>query len=189
MSAVERIADALPGGTTVLDLPCGTGRFFPIFTRRGHRVFGGDVSRDMLAAVPNSRRGSGGVLRLRCEAERIPLPDQSVDTVLAMRFWSFLPDAVRRQVLAEWRRVARRGVYVQVRFRAEVGAPTCFSRFRSPQSMDVDEGVTPRQRGLWPTLSDFAGMTARAGFAITATIALDWGPVTDPVIICQLAPL
>lgn len=186
MRAVEAIAASLESPTTILDLPCGTGRFFPIFAAQGHAVIGGDVSRDMLAAIPHARHACGYVRRLRCDAERIPLADNGVDVILAMRFWSFLPDDVRRRTLAEWRRVARIGVYVQVRFRTESDAKPCRSSFQLPEGARPEDPATPEQRANWPTTNDFARMTARAGFTIAETIALDWGPTIDPVILCRL---
>lgn len=188
LRAVESIAATLPHASTILDIPCGTGRFFSIFADHGHQVIGGDVSRDMLDVIPAERSSPADVRPLRADAEQIPLADGSVDIVLAMRFWSFLPDDARRRVLAEWRRVARDGVYVQVRVRTEPDSRPCTSKFQPTNDAPIDDGVTPEQRANWPTAMEFARMTAEAGFAIDATIALDWGPTSDPVIICHLRP-
>jgi SAM-dependent methyltransferase len=188
LRAVESIAAALPHASTILDIPCGTGRFFPILASHGHKVIGGDVSRDMLDAIPAEQAAQTDIRPIRADAEEIPLADGAVDTVLAVRFWSFLPDDARRRVLAEWRRVARHGVYVQVRVRTEPGSRPCVSKFQPTDGAPIDDGVTPEQRANWPTAMEFARMAAEAGFAIDATIALDWGPTSDPVIICHLRP-
>lgn len=188
LDAISSIAKSIPANSTILDLPCGTGRFFPILQAAGHRVIGGDVSRDMLRAMPSSRRSLSDVFSVRCEAERTPLAAKSVDVVLSMRFWSFLPDDVRRLVLAEWRRVARRGIFLQVRLRSdERNAPPMET---DPGRVATDESdseiVDSQQRANWPTNQEFLTMIESAGFRVLDSMTLDWGPTNDPVRIFNL---
>jgi ubiquinone/menaquinone biosynthesis C-methylase UbiE len=46
---VTRPLDSCPAGGTVLDAPCGTGRYFPMVATAGLRVTGADHSAGMLA--------------------------------------------------------------------------------------------------------------------------------------------
>jgi SAM-dependent methyltransferase len=46
---VARLLRTVPAGGTVLDAPCGTGRYFPMVAAAGLRVAGVDQSRGMLA--------------------------------------------------------------------------------------------------------------------------------------------
>jgi ubiquinone/menaquinone biosynthesis C-methylase UbiE len=46
---VARLLRTVPAGGTVLDAPCGTGRYFPLVTATGRRVAGVDQSAGMLA--------------------------------------------------------------------------------------------------------------------------------------------
>jgi cyclopropane fatty-acyl-phospholipid synthase-like methyltransferase len=46
---VRRLLATCPAGATVLDAPCGTGRYFPLVADAGHHVVGIDQSAEMLA--------------------------------------------------------------------------------------------------------------------------------------------
>ena len=46
---VARLLARCPAAATLLDAPCGTGRYFPIVAAAGHRVAGADQSAGMLA--------------------------------------------------------------------------------------------------------------------------------------------
>ena len=46
---VARVLGLIPPGGTVLDAPCGTGKYFPMLAAAGHRVAGADQSAGMLA--------------------------------------------------------------------------------------------------------------------------------------------
>jgi len=100
---------------TALDLPCGTGRLVPFFRERGIRGLGADIS---LAMMSHARRKHGHSLPMvRCDASAIPLPDGSVDAVLAIRFFFHLDHATRQEVLREMRRVSRRWLVLDLRHR------------------------------------------------------------------------
>ena len=45
---VDAVVDACPPDGVVLDIPCGTGRYFELVTGRGRRVVGADQSRGMV---------------------------------------------------------------------------------------------------------------------------------------------
>src|SRR6266576_7153321 len=46
---VARVLGLIPPGGTVLDAPCGTGKYFALLAAAGHRVAGADQSAGMLA--------------------------------------------------------------------------------------------------------------------------------------------
>lgn len=188
MCAIQRIAAAWPRSMTVLDSPCGTGRFLPVMAQHGHRVIGMDISRDMLRATPTARK-QGGARLLRGDIESLPLQDGAVDMVVAMRVWSFLPDAVRLAALTQWRRIARRAIFLQVRFRCDgIEAPppeavtAAATRFTGTDA----ESIHPDQRANWPTPRQFGAMAQQASLTILKFHAIDWGPTNDPVFIVEL---
>jgi 2-polyprenyl-3-methyl-5-hydroxy-6-metoxy-1,4-benzoquinol methylase len=45
---VERVVDTCPRNGIVLDIPCGTGRYFEVVVSRGRRVVGADQSSGMV---------------------------------------------------------------------------------------------------------------------------------------------
>jgi demethylmenaquinone methyltransferase / 2-methoxy-6-polyprenyl-1,4-benzoquinol methylase len=104
---------ALPTGSLLLDVACGTGDLSRLARRRGYRVVGADLSRGMLAA------NHTGAPLLQADCSRLPFADGSFDGLVcgyALRNFSDLPSA-----LAETARVLRPGGRIAL---LEVDAPT-----------------------------------------------------------------
>lgn len=92
---------ALPEGSLVLDVACGTGDLSRLARRRSYRVIGADLSRGMLAA------NHSGAPLLQADCSRLPFPDGAFDGLVcgyALRNFSDLAGA-----LAETARVIRPG--------------------------------------------------------------------------------
>jgi ubiquinone/menaquinone biosynthesis C-methylase UbiE len=129
---VDRWCKTRPAGSSVLDVPFGTGRYVPEYRAAGLLVKGADISADMISAA---ERELGAVFR-ECEvvvsdAERLThFGDGSVDAVLSSRFIQWLPDLdTVERVLKEFARVAKSELLLQVKIPA--GA-TRTGRERSP---------------------------------------------------------
>lgn len=101
-----RVVGAAEG--RVLELGIGSGRNLPFYTDRATEVIGVDPSPEMLAMA---RRAAAGrpqrVELIEGSAERLPLDDRSVDTVVVTWSLCSVPDA--RAAVAEARRVLRPG--------------------------------------------------------------------------------
>jgi len=102
----------------ILDMPCGTGRFWPMLAATpARRLLAGDNSPAMLAAAIAH---TAPATRARFEAQRmdafaLPLADGAVDHVLCMRLLHhFAAPADRLGILREIHRVARAGATVSV---------------------------------------------------------------------------
>jgi ubiquinone/menaquinone biosynthesis C-methylase UbiE len=100
---------------TALDLPCGTGRLFPLLAARSIRASGADVSLEMLRE--SSRKLGKKFPIFQCSADAIPLGEGAVDAVLAIRFLFHLDRPGRIAVLAEMARISRRWLVLDVRHR------------------------------------------------------------------------
>ncbi len=104
------------GGKHVLDLPCGYGRFLPLFHGLGYRVTSMDISEAMTDYVrkrpdfgPNDHAEAADV------RAGLPLEDGSIDAVCCIRlFQHFHYPEWRQQALKEFARVSNR--YAMVTF-------------------------------------------------------------------------
>ena len=106
---------------SILDVPCGAGRFFSTLLEATAAmakptIIGADNSAAMLAiAARSSCVADGRVRLLETSVFALDLPDRSVDCVVCERFFHHLARAEdRRRVLAEIARVARRGAVVSL---------------------------------------------------------------------------
>jgi len=96
----------------VLEIACGTGRFTVMLAERGADVVGLDISGPMLQQGREKARRVGVDDHLdfmRGDAARLPFPDDSFDTVLAMRFFHLADQPA--SFLSEMRRVSREQVF------------------------------------------------------------------------------
>jgi len=112
----------LPRGSTILDVPIGTGRFIEFYKGCDHHVYGLDVSSDMVAeAHAHAERYEARLTATLGEAESIPLRDRSIDYVLCVRLLNWVPLPVLANMLSEFGRVSRKGVLIHVRSRIPLG--------------------------------------------------------------------
>lgn len=104
---------------SVLDMPCGAGRFWPMLAEQPQRrLLAGDNS---LAMIETACASADPALLARFESVReldafaLDLPDGAVEHVLCMRLLHHFPDANdRARLLAQLHRVARRSVTVSL---------------------------------------------------------------------------
>jgi len=108
---------SLPSGSSVLDVPVGTGRFLDSYARLGFHITGIDISPDMVAM--SRRRAAALGLQSATfaigDATRLQLADQSVDLAVSVRFLNHLELDTVRSVVAELARVSRRFLIVHAR--------------------------------------------------------------------------
>jgi SAM-dependent methyltransferase len=120
-AAIRKALSGTTGVETILDLPCGTGRFTGALAREGYQVVGSDISMEMLqkAAGVTAAKDGGQQPSIRgyvqANAEKLPLRDDSLDCVVCIRFMMHVDPATRVRMLREFRRVSRRWVVVDYR--------------------------------------------------------------------------
>lgn len=104
------------GVGTIVDLPCGTGRFTDRLVECGYEVIGSDISAEMMQQA-KKRIGPMKGLRgfIRADAEHLPLPDASVDCVMSIRFLFHVDPVTRVRMLKEMGRVSRRWLILDYR--------------------------------------------------------------------------
>jgi ubiquinone/menaquinone biosynthesis C-methylase UbiE len=129
---IEGFLDDLPADSWVLDAPCGTGRFFDFYARKGFVVRGLDISADMLAIAgrkvqdPTSfiSHEKGPIARwalFHGDMLASKIPDKSVDATVSCRVTRWIiqqhgPEGIRR-MLQEMQRIARQRVIFTARVR------------------------------------------------------------------------
>lgn len=101
-----------PGGTSVLDIGTGTGRFARLIESEVSgvdRVVAFDIQQEMLKFLAEKVRAEGGPLLVRGDATELPFGDESFDAVVSS--WGFPSDMWDREMcrlqVAEVKRVLR----------------------------------------------------------------------------------
>ena len=124
----EAVAAALDdlSPESVLDIPCGTGRFWPLYQERGIQATGMDVSEDMM-----DQAGARGWEDVRHgDIFRVPLLNASVDVSVCVRLLNWMTASEAKAALAELARVSRRQYGVGPYFRRDVRRPEYALRHR-----------------------------------------------------------
>jgi SAM-dependent methyltransferase len=96
------------GTQTVADVGCGNGFDLRQIVPQGRcrHAIGIDLSAGMLRSLAEFRQ-SGSLSLVQADAQRLPLPDESVDVALAMHMLYHVPDILA--AIAELRRITRQG--------------------------------------------------------------------------------
>jgi ubiquinone/menaquinone biosynthesis C-methylase UbiE len=118
-NAIRKALGLTTGVKSIVDLPCGTGRFTGHLARAGYEVVGSDISLEMMhqaASLPSVQHDNvkGYV---RADAEALPFTSKSVDCLMSIRFLFHVDPETRRRMLREFGRVARRWVIADYRHR------------------------------------------------------------------------
>lgn len=101
-----------PDQTTVLDVPCGTGRFSEFISNLGFRYSGVDLSVPMLLEA----RDKFTAQYFAADIQTLPLDDNAIDICVSIRFLHLVRDPqLRILFLLEMARVSKLGVIVDYR--------------------------------------------------------------------------
>lgn len=119
---MEEIATELGRGLSVLDVPVGSGRFFPVYGDLDWGVSGLDVSDEMLEVARN--RGDGVLaskpILVKGKATGLPFSDSEFDVVVCFRFLqSIVSFGDAQRVIAEIARVSKRFAVLHLDVRPE----------------------------------------------------------------------
>ena len=133
---IRRATDGLEGIRTVLDVPCGTGRFTERILRHGWTLINGDISQPMLQAARAYAAGHANFAgSARMNGEHLPFADKSLDLVICIRFLMHVPREVRIRIYREFARVTRRHVVIDVRHKYCINL--WWKKFRKALGMKV----------------------------------------------------
>lgn len=102
---------------TMLDIPCGTGRFTPDLARLGYNMIGADISVPMMSEAKKLHSGESLYGYVQADAENLPFPDNSLDCILSIRFMHHIDPDTRIRILRDMARVSCRWVIIDYRHR------------------------------------------------------------------------
>ncbi len=109
--AVSSLVEMLPDGASIVDCPCGTGRWWPILTMKAKYIIAFDISKGMLHhAEERAKEFNIDIDVKEGDAENLPLDNSSTDYVFSHALTKHLPVPVQYDVLAEFARISRSGV-------------------------------------------------------------------------------
>ncbi len=108
----RRLVRRVGQGGTIIDVPCGDGRFFPILNQ-ANLLASIDYNPDMVRAVREKYGHLAHGRQLNADISALPLAANSVDLVFSMRLLHHIPDPKTRiAILKELARVSRQWVAV-----------------------------------------------------------------------------
>ena len=114
--AMRKILGQMERGSSVVDLPVGTGRYAEFYKELGLRPIGADISVEMLEKTgAKSRELNFKFPLVRLDIRSTPFPDQSVDVVVCTRFLNWITSDSALACLTELRRVSKRFVVFSFR--------------------------------------------------------------------------
>jgi len=134
---LEVFLDACESGSTIVDVPAGTGRAVTPILSRKLSYIGVDISPDMLEICRQEIADRPNASLMRSDARRIPLPAHSIDYLVSIKLIKWFPtDQMVLEALTEFRRVCRGRALVSVKIKT---SPTpWFKRFAKRSSRRPD---------------------------------------------------
>ena len=106
-AALEKVLDHIKPGSTVLDLPCGTGRLYPQLSRRDFVISCADSSGHM-TDIARENIADPNVSFNVCDVLDTGFADNSFDAVICNRlFHHFFESEIRIKALTELGRITR----------------------------------------------------------------------------------
>lgn len=122
----QRVALQYVQGERVLEVGCGTGRMLEALANGKRRVYGGDLSPNMLRLAGRRARRAGLVISLcRAQAQALPFAAGSFDMVVCTFPAGYIADAA---TWAEFERVLAPGRLVVVVYGVHMGKTTLARR-------------------------------------------------------------
>jgi ubiquinone/menaquinone biosynthesis C-methylase UbiE len=149
--------------TRILDLGCGTGAMALALARAspGTSVIGVDGDPDVLERARAKAHSEGIELELHeALADRLPIPDASVDCVVSTLVFHHLLPSVKRAALAEARRVLMPGGRLLICDIGRANDPVMRVAFFAVQLLDGFPNTRAHARGELPEIVSQAGFSS-----------------------------
>jgi SAM-dependent methyltransferase len=113
--SVAEFLERFPEGTSLLDIPVGTGRFIELYAERRFKATGIDVSSSMLAvAKEKTALISPDTCLLTGDILALAYPAKAFDVAVCIRLMQWMGKDDFRAALAELVRVTRRAIIISI---------------------------------------------------------------------------
>jgi len=187
MTCIESALSGLPADSTVLDLPCGTGRLEMMLLDRGYTVVAADYAHAMIEAaqayhddlLKDEPDKSARLVFEREDILNTSFEDNTFDAIICNRLFHHYPEAaLRQQVLTELKRISKDRIIVSFFSNFALSA----LRFHLANTL---KGVTPDDRiPIW--FKTFEQDIQQAGLRISAVYSVRRG--VSPQTYLKLTP-
>jgi SAM-dependent methyltransferase len=170
------------GTQIVADVGCGNGFDLRQIVPQGRcrHAIGLDLSAGMLRAVEDLRQSSGLSL-VQADAQRLPLPDESVDVAMAMHMLYHVPDIAA--AIRELRRITKRGGTVLASTNSSVHLAEIHDLLDAAVSSQVDRPVLAMPADSFTTQSGAALLSREFSSVTLQTFDVSLSiPTAQPVI-------
>jgi ubiquinone/menaquinone biosynthesis C-methylase UbiE len=165
------------GVGSILDLPCGTGRFTDRLVECGYEVIGGDISFEMMQQARSRIGPMRGLLGfIRTDAEHLPFSNSSVDCVMSIRFLFHVDPVTRVRMLREMGRISKRWLILD--YRHKYSYRYFMYRIRKLLGLAKNPLVRVSRAQLEQEARD-AGLKVKAVFPVARVFSDKW------VVLCE----
>lgn len=104
----------LQEGSTILDIPCGTGRITSMLLDNNYVVTGADISREMMGVCTEKLSHFTNFKgAFRCDITNILCKENTYDCVTSIRFFAHLTPSVRKEALIEISRISKKYALIE----------------------------------------------------------------------------
>ena len=113
---MAQLLDQLPDGMSVVDIPFGTGRFVPMYRKKGFKISGLDASEDMISTAQKTLGSDFDGIDARVgDAASLPFKDKEFDLLVSTRFLrDIVVFSVAKEILREFARVTKKYAIIQL---------------------------------------------------------------------------
>jgi len=177
LDCIERAMVGIPEGSTILDLPTGTGRLIPMLSSQNMEVIAADYSEHMLDQAkqfwqtqknPNKVSASTNVSFQQHDIMHINLADNAVDVTICNRLFHHYPTPkLRRQALTELCRVTSQRIILSY------FSNFAFSAARFHLKNKLKNHVATDRVPIWP--SAMHADIAACGLTLCQTLPVGFG--------------
>jgi ubiquinone/menaquinone biosynthesis C-methylase UbiE len=173
---------AWDGTQIVADVGCGNGFDLRQIVPQGRcrHAIGLDLSAGMLRSLEDLRQ-SGGLSLVQADAQRLPLPNQSVDVAMAMHMLYHVPDIPA--AIRELRRITKRGGTVLASTNSSAHLAEIHDLLDAAVSSQLDRRVQALSANSFTTQSGAALLSQEFSSVTLRTLDLSLSiPTAQPVI-------